>query len=159
MDNVFASITSGVITTDMSDRVTLFNRAAELILGISSQQALEHLYHESLPLAAELQLGIDEVKQNHSMVSREVERVLPERGKVELSVNFAPLRGETEGDVSGVALVVDDLTEKRRLEAKQRFIKDTFKRYAPPAVVEQLLRDPSQLKLGGIRKPIDDLVL
>lgn len=27
-------------------------------------------------------------------------------------------------------------------------------RYAPPAVVEQLLRDPSQLKLGGVRKPI-----
>jgi PAS domain S-box-containing protein len=154
MDNVFASITSGVITTDMTDRVTLFNRAAELILGISSQQALEHLYHEALPLAADLRPGIDEVKQHHAVVSREVERVLPERGKVELSVNFAPLRGETEGDVSGVALVVEDLTEKRRLEAKQRFITDTFKRYAPPAVVEQLLRDPSQLKLGGIRKPI-----
>jgi PAS domain S-box-containing protein len=154
MDNVFASITSGVITTDMDDRVTLLNRAAELILGISSQQALEHLYHESLPLATELQQGIDEVKQNHSVVSREVERDLPVRGKVELSVNFAPLRGETEGEVSGVALVVEDLTEKRRLEAEQRFIKDTFKRYAPPAVVEQLLRDPSQLKLGGIRKPI-----
>jgi class 3 adenylate cyclase len=73
---------------------------------------------------------------------------------VELSVNFAPLRGEGEGEVSGVALVVEDLTEKRRMEAEQRFITDTFKRYAPPAVVEQLLRDPSQLKLGGIRKPI-----
>ncbi|CAG0934753.1 adenylate cyclase [Thermoflexales bacterium] len=154
MDNVFASITSGVITTDMTDRVTLFNRAAELILGVSSQQTLEQRYHETVPLAADLQLGIDEVKQNHTVVSREVERDLPARGKVELSVNFAPLRGETEGDVSGVAVVVEDLTEKRRLEAKQRFITDTFKRYAPPAVVEQLLRDPSQLKLGGIRKPI-----
>ena len=30
-------------------------------------------------------------------------------------------------------------------------------RYAPPAVVEQLLRDPSQLKLGGVRKPISIL--
>ncbi len=154
MDNVFASITSGVITTDMSDRVTLFNRAAELILGVPSQQALEHLYHESLPLASDLQPGIDEVKQNHSIVAREVERDLPARGTVELSVNFAPLRGSNEADVSGVAVVVEDLTEKRRLEAKQRFITDTFKRYAPPAVVEELLRDPSQLKLGGIRKPI-----
>ncbi len=154
MDNVFASITSGVITTDMSDRVTLFNRAAESILGVPSQQALEKAYHETLPLASDLQPWIDEVKNNHTVVSREVERELPARGKVELSVNFAPLRGEGEGEVSGVALVVDDLTEKRRLEAEQRFIKDTFKRYAPPAVVEQLLRDPSQLKLGGIRKPI-----
>jgi adenylate cyclase len=154
MDNVFASITSGVITTDMDDRVTLFNRAAESILGISSQQALEHLYHESVPFGADFRPWIDEVKHNHTVVSRDVERDLPERGKVELSVNFAPLRGEGEGEVSGVALVVDDLTEKRRMEAEQRFITDTFKRYAPPAVVEQLLRDPSQLKLGGIRKPI-----
>ena len=154
MDNVFASITSGVITTDMADRVTLFNRAAESILGISSHQALEHLYHETVPFGADFQPWIDDVKQNHTVISREVERDLPERGKVELSVNFAPLRGEGEGEVSGVALVVEDLTEKRRMEAEQRFITDTFKRYAPPAVVEQLLRDPSQLKLGGIRKPI-----
>jgi len=154
MDNVFASITSGVITTDMNDRVTLFNRAAESILGISSQQALEHLYHESVPFGADFQPWIDEVKHNHTVVSRDVERDLPERGKVELSVNFAPLRGEVEGEVSGVALVVEDLTEKRRMEAEQRFITDTFKRYVAPAVVEQLLRDPSQLKLGGIRKPI-----
>jgi PAS domain S-box-containing protein len=154
MDNVFASITSGVITTDMDDRVTLFNRAAELILGIGSQQTLERAYQEALPLASDLQLGIEEVKQKRAVVSLDVERELPERGKVELSVNFAPLRGGAEGDVSGVAVVVEDLTEKRRLEAEQRFIKDTFKRYAPPAVVEELLRDPSQLKLGGIRKPI-----
>ena len=53
--------------------------------------------------------------------------------------------------------MVDDLTEKRKLEADQRFIKETFMRYAPPAVVEQLLRDPSQLKLGGVRKPLSIL--
>ncbi len=154
MDNVFASITSGVITTDMDDKITLFNRAAETILGVPSQHALEQVYHHALPLAVEFQPLIDEVKQRHVIVSREVDRELPERGKVELSVNLAPLRGEGEGDVSGVAVVVEDLTEKRRMEAEQRFITDTFKRYAPPAVVEQLLRDPSQLKLGGVRKPI-----
>ena len=154
MDNVFASITSGVITTDMDDRVTLFNRAAETILGVTSLQMLDRLYQDAVPLANDLRSGIEEVKAKHAIVSREVERDLPMRGKVELSVNFAPLRGGAEGDVSGVAVVVEDLTEKRRLEAEQRFIKDTFKRYAPPAVVEELLRDPSQLKLGGIRKPI-----
>ena len=156
MDNVFASITSGVITTDMEDKVTLFNRAAETILGVSSTQAVEQLYHQILPFATDLRPWINEVKQNHTVFSRELERNLPSRGAIELSVNFAPLMG-TAGDrdsVSGVAIVVDDLTEKRRLEAGQRYIKDTFMRYAPPAVVEQLLRDPSQLKLGGVRKPI-----
>ena len=156
MDNVFASITSGVITTDMDDRVTLFNRAAETILGVRADETVEKSYHQSLPLASDLKPWIDEVKEQHTVLARELERVLPSRGAVELSVNFAPLKGASgEGNsVSGVAIVVDDLTEKRRLEAEQRFIKDTFMRYAPPAVVEQLLRDPSLVKVGGVRKPI-----
>ena len=156
MDNVFESITSGVITTDMDDKITLFNHAAETILGVATHDAVEQLYHLSLPIAIDLQPWIDEVKQKHVVVARELERDLPTRGAVELSINFSPLKGpSTEADgVAGVAIVVDDLTEKRRLEAGQRFIKETFMRYAPPAVVEQLLRDPSQLKLGGVRKPI-----
>ncbi|MBI5565974.1 MAG: GAF domain-containing protein [Chloroflexi bacterium] len=157
MDNVFESITSGVITTDMDDRVTMFNRAAETILGVSNQQVVEQLYQHALPIAIELQPWIDEVKQQHNIIARELERDLPLRGAVELSLNFAPLRGGADQTVSGVAIVLDDLTEKRRLEADQRFIKETFMRYAPPAVVEQLLRDPSQLKLGGVRKPLSIL--
>lgn len=157
MDNVFESITSGVITTDMDDRVTMFNRAAEAILGVPTQQVVEQPYHQTLPIALDLQPWINEVKQQHTIIARELERDLPQRGAVELSMNFAPLRGGADQTVSGVAIVVDDLTEKRRLEADQRFIKETFMRYAPPAVVEQLLRDPSQLKLGGVRKPISIL--
>src|SRR5690606_8269762 len=36
MDSVFASIASGVITIDAADRIALFNRAAEHILGVSA---------------------------------------------------------------------------------------------------------------------------
>ena len=155
MDNVFESITSGVITTDMTDRITLFNRAAESIFGLPLDQVVEQPYQHTLPIASDLQPWIDEVKTKHVVLARELERDLPARGPVELSVNFAPLKGGS--DVTGVAIVVDDLTEKRKLEADQRFIKETFMRYAPPAVVEQLLRDPSQLKLGGVRKPLSIL--
>ncbi|MBP7687753.1 MAG: GAF domain-containing protein [Thermoflexales bacterium] len=157
MDNVFESITSGVITTDMDDRVTMFNRAAETMLGVTNQQVIEHLYQTALPIALDLKPWIDEVKLQHNVIARELERDLPPRGAVELSMNFAPLKGSDAQTVSGVAIVLDDLTEKRRLEADQRFIKETFMRYAPPAVVEQLLRDPSQLKLGGVRKPLSIL--
>ena len=37
MDNVFSSIVSGVITADIEDKITLINRAAEIILGQTSQ--------------------------------------------------------------------------------------------------------------------------
>ena len=53
MDNVFASITSGVITTDMDDRITLFNRAAEAILGVPAVQAVAQPYLSSP------QVGVD----------------------------------------------------------------------------------------------------
>jgi adenylate cyclase len=156
MDNVFASITSGVITTDMDDRVTLFNRAAETILGVTADETVEQAYLQALPLASDLQPWINEVKQKHTVMALELERELPLRGEVELSVNFAPLKGASNerSGVSGVAIVVDDLTEKRRLEQNQRFIKETFQRYVSPAVVDQLLRDPALAQLGGLRKPI-----
>jgi class 3 adenylate cyclase/GAF domain-containing protein len=156
MDNVFDSITSGVITTDMDDHVTLFNRAAALILGVHADDTVNRPYETALPVARDLIASINEVKKHHKVISREIEHELPMRGRVELSLNFAPLKGAAGNDksVTGVAIVVEDLTEKRKLEADQRFIKDTFMRYAPPAVVEAILRDPSQLKLGGVRKTI-----
>ena len=41
------------------------------------------------------------------------------------------------------------------VEGKQRrYLKNAFKQYLSPAVIEQLIADPSQLKLGGERKEI-----
>ncbi|MFB0546175.1 MAG: GAF domain-containing protein, partial [Anaerolineae bacterium] len=44
MDNIFASIASGVITTDVMDQITLFNRAAESILCVQAKKCLGLLY-------------------------------------------------------------------------------------------------------------------
>ena len=101
MDNVFESITSGVITTDMDDRVMMFNRAAETILGVPTQQVIEQSYLHTLPIAIDLQPWIDEVKLHHTIIARELERELPERGAVELSMNFAPLRGRRRSNGVG----------------------------------------------------------
>ena len=50
MDNIFASITSGVITTDDVDKITLFNRAAEKILGVPAHTCLNAPYSSALPV-------------------------------------------------------------------------------------------------------------
>ena len=52
MENVFASITSGVITTDVQEQVTLANRAAETILGRAAQEMLGHNLDEALAASA-----------------------------------------------------------------------------------------------------------
>ncbi len=51
----------------------------------------------------------------------------------------------------GVAIVLDDLTEKKRLEAQRRL----FERMVSPAVIRQL--NPDQLQLGGTRSQITAL--
>ena len=55
---------------------------------------------------------------------------------------MSPLVAAEESD-RGIAIVLDDLTEKRRLEAQRRL----FERMVSPAVINQL--DPDSLQLGG----------
>jgi PAS domain-containing protein len=49
MDDIFASIATGVITTDLARKITLFNQAAANILGIPLSEALGRSLSEALP--------------------------------------------------------------------------------------------------------------
>jgi PAS domain S-box-containing protein len=146
MDNVFASIASGVITTDIADQVTLFNHAAEAIFGMSANSIINQSYMTNLVAARDLAPLINEVKANQTIVAREMTPILPDRGAVSWRLSVAPLKDALQ-TMQGVAIVVDDLTE-------QRFIKELFQRYVGPRVVQQLLSNPSMVKLGGERRLI-----
>jgi PAS domain S-box-containing protein len=156
MDNVFASIASGVITTDVLGQITLFNRAAESILGVPIDQCLGRPYYKVLSPLNEtaLPLLLEKVKEKEEgYKGLEVESYLPERGStVNLSMNLSPLK-DAEDRTQGVAIVLDDLTETKHLQA----IRDMFRRYLPPAVVDRLPSDPDKLKLGGRRREVSIL--
>ena len=155
MDNIFASIASGVITTDTQDCITMMNRAAERILGIPAATTMGKPY-----IGVLLEMGnkiaplIEMIKQqDESVVGYEMEPVLPKRGPVVLRLNLSPLKDNHE-KTNGVAIVVDDLTERRQLEAQARRIRKTFEQYVVPHVVEQLLSDPNSVRLGGARREV-----
>jgi len=152
MDNVFASIASGVITSDIADKIMLCNRSAELILGRHSNEILGHGLGEILPeIGPDLPNLIEEVRQSdRHIVGLEYESSLHQRGAVTLSLNLSPLKDASQ-ITQGVAIVLDDLTEKKRLEAQRRL----FERMVSPAVIEQL--DPDKLQLGGKRVGITTL--
>lgn len=155
MDNVFASIASGVITTDIMDQITLFNRAAEAILGVSAEHCIGRPYSDALSDLQRTLLPVllEEVKiKERKYIAYEIEPYLSQRGTVNLSMNLSPLKDAKE-ETLGVAIVVDDLTEKKRLEA----VRDMFRRYVSPAVVDRLPLDPDELKLGGQRQEISTL--
>ena len=152
MEDVFASIASGVITSDIMDKITLCNRAAERILAIPANQLIGSSLADLLPkLADDLPDKVLLVKQkDQRVIDLEVRPVLAGRGSVALSLNLTPLKTAEEA-TRGVAMVMDDLTERRRLEAQRRL----FEVMVSPAVIDQL--DPDRLQLGGQLREITTL--
>jgi adenylate cyclase len=144
MEDVFASIASGVITSDVEDRILLCNRAAEGILARPAQAIVGSSLTSLLPaLSPELPARVAEVRSlTTPLIGLEVRPEIEGRGKVDLALSVTPLRAG-DGDPRGVTVVIDDLTEKRRREATRRL----FERMVSPAVIEQL--DPERIQLGG----------
>jgi class 3 adenylate cyclase/GAF domain-containing protein len=144
MEDVFASIASGVLTADIGDIITLCNKAAEDILAAPKGSLLGTSLRELLePLSSELpEKVIDVEKEDERFIGLEIQSELEGRGPVDLTLNISPLK-TADQETRGVAIVLDDLTEKRRLEAQHRL----FERMVSPAVIDQL--DPDSLQLGG----------
>jgi adenylate cyclase len=149
MDNVFASIASGVITADVQNQVTLANRAAENILGHARAEIVGHHLDEVLAsVSKEIGPHLTEVRDtDRAVIDLEIRHNLPPRGNVDWRLNLSPLKDAGQ-KTQGVAIVLDDLTERKKLEAQRRL----FERMVAPAVIEQL--DPNSLQLGGKRVDI-----
>ena len=149
MDDVFASIVSGVITADVQDQITLCNRAAASILGQTSAEIVGRKLEEIAPLLAnDIQSQMNSVRESdQSIVGLEFSQKLPERGSVDWRLNLSPLKDAGQ-KTQGVAIVLDDLTEQKKLEGQRKL----FERMVSPAVIQQL--DPNSLQLGGKRGDI-----
>jgi PAS domain S-box-containing protein len=149
MDNVFASIASGVITADISERVTLCNRAAQSILSSSADELVGLHLEQVLPTCIEdLRTHLTAVREtDKSVVGLEISHCLPERGSVDWRLNLSPLK-DADRNTQGIAIVLDDLTERKKLEAQHRLLE----RMVSPAVLAQI--DPDSLKLGGQQRDI-----
>lgn len=163
MDNIFASIANGVVTTDASGMIKTFNEAACLILGMSNDKVVGKHYQEafqSLP-----QLGLAELLQR-SFVQHEHGTVVPTSMNAEIAgrprnLNFYVSALRDQGTYIGMALVIDDLTaleqakaQAKLAEAQAKQVRRIFERYVHPNVVQQLMKDPMAINLGGETKEI-----
>jgi PAS domain S-box-containing protein len=149
MDNIFASIASGVITADIEDQITLCNHAAEAIIGQSTAEIIGRKLYDVIPtIASDILPKIENVRaQDVPITDIELSHTLPQRGQVDWRLNLSPLK-DADQTTQGVAIVLDDLTERKRLEAQRKL----FERMVSPAVIQQL--DPNSLALGGKRSDI-----
>lgn len=147
MENVFASIASGVITTDTHDRITTLNEAVERILQIPRDRGMGQPLEGVLPsLSRDFDQRMKNVLTDNTLEALETSIQLPDRGKVALSVKLSPLK-DAEQLTQGVAIVVDDVTEIRERAAQIEAIRP----YLPPAMIENI-HSIDQLGLGGERR-------
>ena len=152
LDNVFASITSGVLTADRELKIAMCNRSAEKIMGLAPQDIIGRNIEELfIPLNFAMQEPLRQVlTQDELVVGLEGSSSLPERGRVDLRLSLSPLK-DADDLTRGVVVVMEDLTEKKKLEASRAL----FERMVSPKVIEQL--NPNQLQLGGQKNIITTL--
>lgn len=147
MDNVFRSIGSGLIATDGKDTVTTFNRAAEEILELPADDTVgKPLTHVMPKIPADFSGYLTEIRETHEGQTLDVELTTQDRGRVAVSMKLSPLR-DMNNQTSGVAIVLDDVTEQIARDQQLRVMKT----YLPPEMVDNI-HQISNLALGGERR-------
>ncbi len=115
-EDVFASLQDGVLVVDGEARLRYLNLAALTFFGVRVEDVLGAQILEALPsfgLEAAVQQALREGKPN----AREVQLFSPRQREIFLRV--APVR-QSDGTVTGVVAILQDLTEMRRLERVRR---------------------------------------
>ncbi|HXW76199.1 MAG TPA: adenylate/guanylate cyclase domain-containing protein [Candidatus Eremiobacteraceae bacterium] len=158
-DEILESIASGVVVLDAQDGIAQFNRAAEITFGLSASTLVgrhSRILNTWLPGFSSL---LERYKaQTDPRMQIEVSGNHFIRGPIVLQVTFFRVRDQL-GLGPGTAVVLNDLTASRALEAenlaaaeKSQRIARSFERYVAPHVVNALLRDPEAVVLGGTRQ-------
>ena len=136
LSNIFASIGSGVITIDGENYVMVCNEAAEALTGRPNAEVVGLPLRAALPLVTEnFYATIEQVRQEQS---QQIWAERFEQGERQMywQVMASPLRplpGATQVQ-HGVALVIEDLTERKEQEEQRRLL-GTF---IPDALLENI---------------------
>ena len=115
VQTLLANIAAGVVSVDPAGNITTWNKAAEQMLGVKTEQALaknyrEVLQPESLRVVAEI---IDSVKDLEK-IERNIKIPLSDR-QLTAVVTAATLRDD-DGSVLGVMVFLEDITQIQKVQ-------------------------------------------
>lgn len=141
-ESILSSMSSGVVTLQDGGQTARFNAAALAILGVSgssedtdpSLAAVLAAYNPEL--IAEVAL-VSTGGDPRSLLDHEI--VTPGKGRISANVSLLPLR---EGEcVSGVLMMIDDISTSKRLEGAMR-------RFMTQDVLDQVLAHEEDMLFG-----------
>jgi two-component system nitrogen regulation sensor histidine kinase NtrY len=115
VETLLANIAAGVISVDPTGKITIWNKAAEQMLGVKAEAALgkgheEVFQREPLGIFGEI---VESVKVQES-VEREIKIPLPDQ-LLTVVVAAATLRDD-EGKILGVMIFLEDITQIQKVQ-------------------------------------------
>ncbi len=117
VENLLATIDSGVIAVANTGIITLFNSAAEKLTGQSAVSVLgQPIDLLTTPISARLRLALSldqRTLQDEAALVDGTGRLLP------VVCSTSPLRGRN-GDVLGAVMIINDITHLKELDAEKR---------------------------------------
>ena len=116
VQTLLANIAAGVVSVDPAGKITTWNKAAEQMLGVKSDQVLAKSYRdvlqpEPLRLVAEIIDGV----QDREKIEREIK--IPQQDEQQLTavVTAATLRDD-DGSALGVMVFLEDITQIQKVQ-------------------------------------------
>ena len=155
-ENVINSLLSGLVTTDAEARVLTFNRAASVILGIPSTQAIRHDAIDVLQLPADTRTGLAGLGEARTLRIDTQHRTGDGRS-IDLGLTASPLT--FPDGRAGFLFMFQDVTDMRRLERNARLQQRLAAVGEMAAGIAHEIRNPLASMSGSIQVLRQELTL
>ena len=117
---IVENIPSGIITLDLKGRIVLCNRSAQQIIGPGAREMRDKSWQDTpFREIKALEEFFSTLTPTFSGFSQEIEVRIEDGDPIPIGVTFAPLR-LPEGGLVGLVAIFQDLTERKKTEARLR---------------------------------------
>ena len=155
-ENVINSLLSGLVTTDAEARILTFNRAASVILGVPSTQAIRHNAIDVLQLPADTRTGLAGLGDARTLRIDTQHRTGDGRS-IDLGLTASPLT--FPDGRAGFLFMFQDVTDMRRLERNARLQQRLAAVGEMAAGIAHEIRNPLASMSGSIQVLRQELTL
>lgn len=118
--DIVENIPSGIITLDLQGRIVSWNRNALRIIGLTLEEIRDKSWRDTpFREVQQLETLFSAPSPSFTGFSREIEIARHDGQSVLIGISIAPLRA-AHGELVGLVGIFQDLTERKRIEAKLR---------------------------------------
>jgi two-component system sensor histidine kinase PilS (NtrC family) len=155
-ENVINSLLSGLVTTDAEGRILTFNRAAAVILGIPSTQAIRHDAIAVLQLPSVARAGLASLADTR-LLKIDTQHRTGDGRSIDLGLTASPLT--FPDGRAGFLFAFQDVTDVRRLERNARLQQRLAAVGEMAAGIAHEIRNPLASMSGSIQVLRHELTL